>query len=215
MNSEKYIELLTTRYPILQCCKESITEAVSILIDCFSSGKKLLLAGNGGSCADCDHIVGELMKSFKLNRHIDDELREKIFKIDNSFKNEKIDMLQQGLPAISLTAHNSLNTAFLNDVDGGSDLIFAQQVLGYGVKGDVFLGISTSGNSKNIYNACLIAKAKGLKTIALSGRDGGALAKIADVSIIAPLDETYMIQELHLPIYHCICLILEDYFFNK
>lgn len=215
MNNDKYnIDTLIRRYPILKDCQEDIQKAYKLLEDCFSTKHKLLVAGNGGSCADAEHIVGELMKGFKDKRPINNDLANKIKDIDSNNGALLTERLQQGLPAIALNNHQGLNTAIINDVIDGGELIYAQQILGYGEENDVFLAISTSGNSTNLYNACLVAKAKGLKTIALTGKDGGKLAKICDVSIIAPENETFMIQELHLPIYHTLCLMLENHFFK-
>ena len=215
MNNDKYnIDTLIRRYPILKDCQEDIQKAYKLLEDCFSTKHKLLVAGNGGSCADAEHIVGELMKGFKDKRPINNDLANKIKDIDSNNGALLSERLQQGLPAIALNNHQGLNTAIINDVIDGGELIYAQQILGYGEENDVFLAISTSGNSTNLYNACLVAKAKGLKTIALTGKDGGKLAKICDVSIVAPENETFMIQELHLPIYHTLCLMLENHFFK-
>ena len=171
----------------------------------------MLIAGNGGSSADAEHIVGELMKGFKKSRFVSEEFADKLRKIDGERAEELIEKLQGGLPAISLSSHPALCTAYLNDVDG--NLIVAQQVYGYGKEGDVFLGISTSGNAKNIMYAAAVAKAKGMKVAALTGKDGGKLGKAADAAVIVPEPETYRIQELHLPIYHVLCLMLEERFF--
>lgn len=205
---------LIKRYPILESCRDSINDAYKLLEKCYENGNKLLVAGNGGSCSDSEHIVGELMKGFISKRPLDKNLKEKLEDIDPVIGKELGDKLQAGLPAIALDNHQALNTAFTNDVENGGLLTYAQQILGYGQKGDVFLAITTSGNSKNILNACVVAKAKGLKIIGLTGKNGGMLKDIADVSIIAPSNETFMIQELHLPIYHCLCLMLEKHFFK-
>lgn len=212
---KQYIDFLTKRYPIVNGCKESIFNAFKILEQCFSSGHKLLIAGNGGSYADAEHIVGELMKGFKLSRKCPEEIAIRMKSIDAIRGKELADKLQSGLPAIALGEHQSLNTAFINDISNSGLLIFAQQVFGYGKEGDVFLGISTSGNSNNIINASIVAKALGMKVISLTGNNGGELKEISDVSIVVPLQETFMVQEIHLPIYHCLCLMLEDRFFNK
>lgn len=207
----KHINLLMERYPKLESIKQQIIYAYLLLEGSYENDGKLLIAGNGGSSADADHIVGELMKSFKKKRRVTDEFAQKLEAIDIEKGKVLADKLQDGLPAIALSNHSALNTAYLNDVDGL--LCFAQQVNGYGKSGDVLLAISTSGNSKNILYAAITAKAKGIKVISLTGKDGGKLKKISDVAIIVPENETYMIQELHLPIYHCICLMLEDRFF--
>ena len=196
MAEEKYLNLLLKRYPELQVVKEDIIEAYEILEECYSHQGKLLIAGNGGSAADAEHIVGELMKGFKLPRKPETDFAEK---------------LQGALPAIALDGHPALSTAYMNDCE--PLLCFAQQVNGYGKSGDVFLGISTSGNSKNVLFAATTAHAKGMKVIGLTGAKDSKLKDMSDVCIKAPQTETYMIQELHLPIYHCLCLMLEDKFF--
>ena len=205
------LELLIRRYPILASVKEDINGVYRILEECFLHGNMLLVAGNGGSCADSEHIVGELMKGFCKARPVPPAFEEALLAADPERGGELAAKLQGGLAAIALTGHPALSSAYLNDVDGL--LVLAQQVYGYGKAGDVFLGISTSGNAKNILYALVVAKAKGMKTIGLTGRDGGELGKAADVAIIVPEQETYKIQELHLPIYHTLCLMLEDRFF--
>ena len=207
------IDDLLKRYPILESCKDSILKSLEIMIDCFKNGHKLVIAGNGGSCADADHIVGELMKGFKYKRQIPEDLSNKLFEVDKKIGSELSSSLQQCLPAIALHNNQALNTAFLNDIFDSGEFLFAQQLFGYGRKGDVFLAISSSGDSKNIINAAVVAKAKGMKIVALTGRGGGTIKKYADISIIVPLEETFMIQELHLPIYHWLCLMLEERFF--
>ena len=207
-----YFTHLLERYPRLSSCEKDIRNAYSILEQSFASGGKLLIAGNGGSAADSDHISGELLKSFVLKRTPEQEFLNKLTEIDSDTGSYLADKLQGALPAIPLTTHTALMTASLNDVDG--NVLFAQQVMGYGKPEDVFLGISTSGNSKDVIYAMVVAKAKGLKTIALTGKDGGKIKNIADVSIIVPETETYKIQELHLPVYHALCLQIEQRFFK-
>lgn len=209
-----YLSQLISRYPKLEVCRADIEEAYRILAHCFEHGNKLLVAGNGGSCADSQHIVGELMKGFKLRRTCSEAFAKKLQAVDPIRGAELAEKLQGGLPAIALTDHQGLNTAFINDVANGGLLAYAQQIYGYGKEGDVFLGISTSGNSKNVMNAVVVAKAIGMKVIGLTGKSGGELAKAADAVIRAPETETFMIQELHLPIYHCLCLMLEEKFFG-
>lgn len=208
------IDELVKRYPILVSCKEDINIAFKIMTDCFKKNGKLLVAGNGGSCADAQHIAGELMKGFKSPRRLPENLLESFEKVDSALGKNIGLKLQQGLPCIALTDHQALNTAFINDVEEGGLYTYAQQLNVLGNTEDLFLGISTSGNSKNVLYAAITAKARGLKVIALTGDSGGELAKIADVTIKVPLKETFMIQELHLPIYHCLCLMLENEFFN-
>lgn len=210
----KQLETLIKRYPALSVCEEEIEKAYEILEKCFASGHKLLIAGNGGSCADGEHIVGELMKGFKLQRKCTEEFAKKLKSIDAERGAELAEKLQGGLPTIALDNHQALNTAYVNDVENGGLLTYAQQVYGYGKAGDVLLGISTSGNSKNVAYAAVVARAKGMKVIGLTGAKGGNLANVADVTIKVPETETYMIQELHLPVYHCLCLMLEERFFG-
>lgn len=211
MEPMKYLEELLVRYPVLTSVKAEIKEAYEILENCYENGGKLLIAGNGGSCADAEHIVGELMKGFVKRRAVSEEFAQKLLEADPIRGKELADKLQGGLPAIALTGHPGLSTAFLNDVDGS--FIYAQQTYGYGKKGDVLLGISTSGNSKNIMYAMAAARAMGMKTIGLTGRDGGQLKETADTAIVVPENETFKIQELHLPVYHALCLMLEERFF--
>lgn len=210
---EKHIDLLMSRYPILKETKEDIIKAYLILEECYRNDKKLMIAGNGGSAADAEHIAGELMKRFKILRTVPAQFAKKLEKIDPIRGKELSKNLEQGLMAIALVTHEALSTAYINDVDGLG--VFAQQLYGFGRKGDVFLGISTSGNSKNVMYAAVVARALGIKVIGLTGDKGGELGEFADVSIKVPEEETYMIQELHLPVYHCLCLMLEDRFFGK
>ena len=209
----KQLETLIKRYPALSVCEEEIEKAYEIMEECFASGHKLLIAGNGGSCADGEHIAGELMKGFKLQRKCTEEFAKKLKSIDAERGAELAEKLQGGLPTIALDNHQALNTAYVNDVENGGLLTYAQQVYGYGKAGDVLLGISTSGNSKNLAYATVVAQASGMKVIGLTGAKGGNLANVADIAIKVPETETYMIQELHLPVYHCLCLMLEERFF--
>lgn len=211
MEPMKYLEELVERYPVLDVVKDDVRKAYELLEACYEQGGKLLIAGNGGSCADAEHIVGELMKVFVKRREVSDSFAECLRNADEVRGAELAKKLQGGLPAIALTGHAGLSTAYLNDVDG--DLIFAQQTYGYGRPGDVLIGISTSGNAKNVMYAMTVAKALGMKTIGLTGKDGGALKREADVSVVVPETETFKIQELHLPVYHALCLMLEERFF--
>lgn len=208
----RYMYQLIQRYPILESIKNTLEKAYKILEECYGKHGKLLIAGNGGSAADAEHITGELMKGFLLTRKLDAQICDKLESIDSIIGKELAEKLQYGLPTIALTNHNSLNTAFLNDVEG--TMCFAQQVFAYGEDKDVFLGISTSGNSLNVLYAAVTAKAKGMKVIGLTGKGGGKLAKVADIILDVNEEETYKIQELHLPIYHCLCLMLEEHFFK-
>jgi D-sedoheptulose 7-phosphate isomerase len=209
----KHINTLIERYPKLEGVRQSIIDAYLIMEECYENGGKLLIAGNGGSAADSEHIAGELMKRFKIQRPVSDEYAQRLMEIDSERGRELAKNLECSLMAIPLVAHEALSTAYINDVDGYG--VFAQQLFGFGRKGDVFLGISTSGNSKNIMNATVVARASGIKVIGLTGANGGELAMVADAAVKVPETETYMIQELHLPIYHCWCLMLEDRFFGK
>lgn len=208
----KHVDLLVERYPALASIKDSIIDAYLLMEQSYLNSGKLLIAGNGGSASDSEHIAGELMKSFKMERRISDDFRKKLVEIDPVRGEQLAKNLQQPLTTIPLVAHEALSTAYINDVDGYG--VFAQQMLGFGKAGDVFLAISTSGNSKNVMNATVVARALGVKIIGLTGEKGGELSEVADVTVKAPSSETYMIQEYHLPIYHCWCLMLEDKFFG-
>jgi len=209
----KHIETLVSRYPTLVCCMKSIQKAYDILCQAYTDRRKLLVCGNGGSASDSEHIVGELMKEFKLKREVFKSQAEAMKQIDPELGTVLAEHLQGALPAISLTGHSSLTTAFMND--SLPELIFAQQVNGYGKPGDVLMGISTSGNSSNVLYAAVTAKSKGLHVIGLTGQRPCKLAQLADVCIQVPETETYKIQELHLPVYHCLCMMLEEHFFGN
>ena len=209
----RHIDLLMERYPSLESAKNDIVAAYLLLEESYKNGGKLLVAGNGGSAADAEHIVGELMKGFKLPRKPEADFAEKLVEENQELGSVLAENLQGALPAIALDGHPALSTAYMNDCE--PLLCFAQQVNGYGKSGDVFLGISTSGNSKNVLYAATTAHAKGMKVIGLTGAKDSKLKDMSDVCIKAPQTETYMIQELHLPIYHCLCLMLEDKFFAE
>ena len=210
---QKHIDLLMKRYPVLEACKEEIIGGYELMEECYKNGGKLLIAGNGGSAADSEHIAGELMKRFKIPRSIPEDLKKKLIEID-SVRGENLSKnLERPLMAIPLVAHEALTTAYINDVDGLGD--FAQQLYGFGRAGDVFLGITTSGNSQNVMSATVVARALGIKVLGLTGENGGELSQVANVCVKVPETETYMVQELHLPVYHCWCLMLEDKFFGK
>ena len=211
-NVMNHLESLVQRYPELECCKESIIGAYRILEESYANRGKLLVAGNGGSAADSEHIVGELMKGFVKPRRISDDFAKALNAADGELGGVLGRFLQGALPAIALDGHMALTTAYMNDCE--PLLCFAQQVNGYGSAGDVFLGISTSGNSKNILFAATVAKAKGLKVIGLTGERDSKLAAMADVCVRVPQTETFKIQEYHLPVYHCLCLMLEERFFE-
>ena len=210
------IDELINRYPELNVCRDTLNEAVDTICKSFRGGHKLLTCGNGGSASDAMHIVGELMKGFILPRSIkefDSDFYERL-KADYPADVEYFaNNLQCAMPAISLVGETALTTAFANDQ--APDLAFAQQVLGLGSAGDVLLAISTSGNSTNVLHAVKVAKLKGLITIALTGRTGGKVKNLADISICVPADSAHTIQELHLPVYHMLCLAAENEFFNS
>jgi len=192
--------------------KKQIRNAADIIISSYENGGKVLVCGNGGSSSDSGHIAGELMKSFEMKRPLDNDIKQKLKALSPERGNILAENLQQGLPAISLSAHSDLMTAIVNDING--DLIFAQQVTGYGKKGDVIFAISSSGNSQDVLDALIVAKAKDLKTIGMTGEGGGKIKEYCDVLIDVPGKRTAWIQELHLPVYHTLCLMVEDYFFS-
>jgi len=206
------VDQLCERYPSLNQIKPPIIEACNQMIACYENGGKILVCGNGGSCSDSDHIVGELMKSFELKRPISSKIQEKLAVIDPERGSYLASHLQQGLPAISLTAHTALITAVANDIDG--EVIFAQQVIGYGQPNDILIAISSSGNSRNVLDACMVAKAMNLKVIGLTGETGGKMKAFCDILINVPGRRTYFVQELHLPVYHLLCLAVEHHFFG-
>ena len=210
---QKHIDLLMKRYPVLETCKEEIIGGYELMEACYKNGGKLLIAGNGGSAADSEHIAGELMKRFKTPRSIPEDLKKKLIEIDSIRGKNLSKNLERPLMAIPLVAHEALTTAYINDVDGLG--VFAQQLYGFGKEGDVFLGITTSGNSQNVMSATVVARALGIKVLGLTGENGGELSQVANVCVKVPETETYMVQELHLPVYHCWCLMLEDKFFGK
>ena len=208
----KILETLLDRYPALLPCREDIEASAQRIGDSFARGGKLLIAGNGGSAADAEHIVGELMKSFVLPRPLDASLMERMRKIDPQRGALLAQHLQQGLPAIALDGHPALSTAFQNDCE--PQLVFAQQVIGYGREEDALLAISTSGNSENVLYAAIAAKAKEMAVIGLTGARESRLSALADICIRVPATETYQVQELHLPVYHALCMIWEKRFFG-
>lgn len=209
MNS--ILNTLIERYPPLAFCENEIRSAAELLIKSYKKGGKLLLCGNGGSASDADHIVGELMKSFSKKRAVDSELAQGLRAISETRGDLLASKLEGALPAVSLNAHSTLLSAILNDI--GGDFVFAQQVVALGKKGDVLLAISTSGNSQNVIDACIVAKAKGISTLGLTGKMGGELKNLCDVAICVPAVQTAEVQEYHLPIYHALCIMLEETFF--
>ena len=207
------ISELLSNYPSLEVCEKDITDATNAIINCYKNGGKVLICGNGGSSADSGHIVGELMKGFLKMRPISDAQKAQMKENYPDFPDEMFPLLQGSLPAINLTENSVIISAFANDVD--PDMSYAQQVLGYANKGDVLIGISTSGNAKNVAYAVKVARAKGAVTVGLTGKDGGILKNLCDTTIVVPQNETYKIQELHLPVYHYICAAVEAAFYNE
>lgn len=208
-----YLDDLIIRYPRLKEYKEDIIKAYETIVNCYRNGGKVLIAGNGGSASDAEHIVGELMKSFKKRRRLPEDMINSLVSVDEDMGYYLGDMLEGTLEAISLVSQDSLSTAYSNDVV--CDAVYAQKLLGYGTNKDVFIGISTSGNSKNILLAAVTAKAIGMKVIGLSGFTGGKLKMFSDVLVTVPETDAFKVQELHLPIYHCLCLMLEETFFDS
>lgn len=209
MNDAAYNELalLIKHYPELESCKDDIIASFHVITDCYKSGGLIMICGNGGSAADSSHIVGELMKGFKKKRALTTKQRHAIETFYPGEGAELADSLQRAIPAISLVEQSALSSAFINDVN--PEMVYAQQVFGYGKTGDVLMGLSTSGNSQNVVNACKVAKTLGVKTIAFTGREGGCLSDICDITLRAPATEVYRVQEYHLPIYHALCAMLE------
>ncbi len=212
-NSNILLEELIRRYPQLLPLRDEIQRAADCLIACYQRGGKVLVCGNGGSCSDSDHIIGELMKGFENKRIVEDRLRKQLQEVDEERGTYLAAKLQQGLPAISLTAHHALITAVANDID--ANLVFAQQVVGYGNAGDVLIGISSSGNSQNVVDAMITARAKGLDVIGLTGETGGKMKAFSDILINVPGKRTAYVQELHLPVYHTLCMMVEFHFFGN
>lgn len=209
--TKKIYEEVLERYPVLTKIKENIYNAFKTIKGTYEIGGTLYCAGNGGSSSDCEHIVGELLKSFKKTRRVDAQTADNLLKQgdDGAYLLGK---LEGSLPAVSLISQMGILTAFANDK--AWDTAIAQQLYGLGKRGDCLLTLSTSGNSKNCVNAVLVAKAKGIKTVAFTGAGGGRLKEICDECICVPETETYKVQELHLPVYHCLCAMLENEFFD-
>lgn len=203
---------LIKRRPELAVCEASVKKALEIMTECFANGGKLILCGNGGSAADCDHIVGELMKDFLIKRPLGEKLRESMCARVPAMDKGMLDSLQLGLPAISLPSVTGFNTAFCNDRD--PELLYAQGVLALAKENDVLLAISTSGNAKNVFHAAEVARGLGLSVIGLSGESGGALLGLCDACICVPERETYKIQELHIAVYHYLCAAIEKHFYG-
>ena len=213
IDAESIAQELFARYPALRCCESEFRDAFALMKRSFANGGKLLVAGNGGSAADAEHIVGELMKSFRFSRAVCPDVSECLASEFGREGDALAKKLEGALPALPLTSMPALTTAFANDVDAAVD--FAQKLYGYGHRGDVFLGITTSGNSRNILYAMMTARAMGIGTVALTGKTGGQCKTLADISICVPETETFLIQEYHLPVYHALCAMLEAVFFEE
>ena len=207
--SKKIIDELIYRYPCLNCINKQIIEAYDMLKQLYSAGNTVFLAGNGGSHADTNHFAGELMKGFLKKRPVSADVQAKLRNFSDGLRLSSL--LQEGIPAIPL-GNGVISTAILNDI--GQDTVFAQPLYVLGCKGDVFVGFSTSGNSKNVYYAAITAKALNMLVISFTGATGGILKSISDVCINVPEKETYKVQELHMPIYHAICAQLEEDLFE-
>lgn len=202
----KHVNLLIERYPNLKCVKDDVVKAINVIVDSYNAGGKVLLCGNGGSASDCEHISGEFLKGFLSKRPIADGEYETI----SGVAREK---LQKGIPAIPLTSLTALVSAFSNDVD--AEWTYAQMVFALGKKGDVFIGLSTSGNAKNVRFGAETAKALGMTTISLTGEKENPLSNASDIAIRVPETETFKVQELHLPVYHAICAEVENILFGN
>lgn len=205
------IKILIERYPVLAVCEDTLRAACAAIISCYETGGKVLVCGNGGSCADADHIVGELMKGFCKRRPLGLELRQKLSDVGGELGAQMAGKLQSPLRAINLCTHAALATAFSNDVD--PHLVYAQLALGYADQSDILLGISTSGNAANVRSAAIAAKARGAVAIGLCGANSCKMDGLFDHVIHVPEVETYRVQELHLPVYHALCLAVEEHFF--
>ena len=209
--TQRHVKELLKRYPDLEQASEKLIIAYSILKNCFFNDRILFVCGNGGSAADSEHIVGELMKGFRMKRPVKEAVRADFME---QFGNEELaNKLQMGLRAVSLLSHPALSSAYMNDVD--PLMTYAQQLFVMGREGDVLIGLSTSGNAKNIYYAFQVAKVKKIKTILFTGENCGICEELSDCTVKAPSRETYVIQEYHLPLYHCLCLMLEEAFYGN
>jgi len=211
MKNDKILDQLCERYPSLSDLRDRIAEAAGMIIDCYTRGGKLLVCGNGGSSSDSDHFAAELMKSFESRRPLDESLKKRFTEISGSRGKILAEKLEHSLPAISLPSNTALTTAISNDID--PSMIFAQQIIGFGNEGDVFIGISTSGNSQNVVDACITARTLNLNVIGITGITGGKMKQYCDLLINVPETRTAWVQELHLPVLHAICLIVEDHFY--
>ena len=210
---KEILEKMIEENPALTSRKHAMEQAFSIIKECYKTGGKVLICGNGGSASDSEHIVGEFMKGFTLSRPLSAEKREMLTSLYPTDGDYLADNLQGALPAISLVSQTSLTSAFINDV--APDMVFAQQVYGYVQKGDVIIGLSTSGNSKNVINAIKVGKTLGAKCIAMTGEGDSLLSDVCDTTLRSPAKETYRVQEFHLVMYHALCAMIEAEFFDQ
>jgi D-sedoheptulose 7-phosphate isomerase len=212
-NARKLFDECVKRYPCLGSCSNEILNAFELLVKCYSQGGKVLICGNGGSAADAEHIVGELMKKFRIKRPVDSAFKDKLVSLGFESAEQLISQLEGALPAISLVSQSSLITAVANDI--GSEMIFAQQVYGYGKPGDVLIALSTSGNSSNVVAAIKVARALDMNVIGFTNEFGGKMKSLCNVAICVPDTITFQIQELHLPVYHLLCSMIEEEIFGR
>jgi len=213
MKPDPVIKGLIQRYPELAPVMNSISEAAEMMISCYSSGGKILLCGNGGSSSDAEHVTGELMKSFELLRPLDDSLKKRIEEIGGDNGKILATKLEHAMPAICLSSQTSLTSAIANDT--GNDFVYAQQIIGYGNESDILIAISTSGNSPNVVNACITAKALNMNVIGLTGESGGKMKPYCDILLNVQGSNTALVQELHLPVLHTLCKLVEYHFYGK
>jgi len=212
MKNDKSIDQVCERYPALSDLRSRISDAAEMIIGCYNKGGKLLICGNGGSSADADHLVAELMKSFESVRPLEESFKNRLYEISGVRGKYLAAKLEHSLPAISLSSNTALTTAVSNDID--PSLVFAQQIIGYGNENDLLIGISTSGNSQNIVDACITARALNINVIGITGKTGGKMKQYCDVLVNVPETRTAMVQELHLPVLHTICRMIENHFYS-
>ena len=212
MRNDKLIDQVCERYPALSDLRSRISDAAEMIIGCYNKGGKLLICGNGGSSADADHLAAELMKSFESVRPLEESFKNRLYEISGIRGKYLASKLEHSLPAISLSSNTALTTAVSNDID--PSLVFAQQIIGYGNENDLLIGISTSGNSQNIVDACITARALNINVIGITGKTGGKMKQYCDVLVNVPETRTAMVQELHLPVLHTICRMIENHFYS-
>ena len=211
-NQQTIMATLLQRYPVLEVCRESLESLIDTTVSSYRQGGTFFVAGNGGSGSDADHICGELLKGFRSRRPLKEEEKKRFQELFGEEGDALSSALQGGLPAVSLLSHPGFNTAYINDVEPLN--IFAQQLWAQARKNDVFLAISTGGNSENLRRALMAARVLGVKSFLLTGNRHGICEKYADVTIGVPEAETYKIQELHLPVYHAFCAAVESNFWE-